>query len=341
MRRTSRKARLGKLEKKILLYLLEKERRNKRRRAALTPEVMRTAKPGAELVFLEFIKTPQLCSEVLDDFEEELKFYLVKGRTPVRKGVWTYKQREHNIHRSLMRLLEASLLSLRFVTFRGKDRPGYWLTDRGRGVAEALLMGEKLKEIEKKIEELTRDGRNVARDALLALKEQRAKEGVLPFATQEQVREALWQVSTDVFESRELFDRFWTKRRLGRELKSAGCMSFTKRLDAKVVRVYDLTGATGFSPGEMLKKALAYIRTVERLAHAESGHIQEALWELYGKYYQNQEQFNRFWTKKRIGALMHKLGFKQMRRYDSYHKTLYWTYEIRSVPPDSYYDYPS
>jgi len=160
---------------------------------------------------------------------------VLKDTTKDAINIWKIENEEKLYWRAFHRLkrrgyvapvaipIKLSLLlgTPQMTEIRKRANPYWTLTEKGRKAALKILREEK------KEEQL--------REALKLL----AKEGKTE-ATLDAVREKLWEVSKELFSSREEFQKYWTKRRLGLALRRSGIKQKLDWLKKKKVRLYIL-----------------------------------------------------------------------------------------------------
>jgi len=237
------------------------------------------------------------------------RHYTITGEAGVFAQL--YLRFDKNMYSVLRRLHRRGLITKHYITFRGRLMLYVGLTERGRKVAEALKerYGNALLRMLDVERSLRRISDNDMLDgAIKHLKKRFAEEGKPPLATPQQLLDAIWEVEHGVYgDFRELFDAYWNKRRLSKEMNSRGYKLVLKRVDGKRVYVYELVGV------EDLKVALYYLVAVQRSFQPDYANILTALW-VTSEQVQSKEDFAKYWTPERVGRLMAKLGFKLTRR---------------------------
>ena len=237
------------------------------------------------------------------------RHYTITGEAGVFAQLYFYFDR--TLYSVLRGLHRRGLITKHYTTFGGRLMLYVGLTERGRKVAEALKerYGDtllRMLDVERSLKHIS--GNDMLDGAIKHLKKRFAEEGKPPLATPQQLLDAIWETEHDVYGNfRELFDEHWNKRRLSREMDSRGYKLVLKRVDGKRVYVYELVGL------EDLKVALYYLVAVQRSFQPDYANILTALW-VTSEPVQSKEDFAKYWTRKRVGKLMAKLGFKLTRR---------------------------
>lgn len=161
-----------------------------------------------------------LLAHMYDEYEIHYDAILPKRLQP--KEV----KKERACKKVISRLIKAGLIEPVFLTPRPNPVLGYHffrLTEKGRRMAE---------EIRRK----HRDSQEMAKDVEKAVQLLRAQG--FRQATFNQIRELLWRLSHEKFASREEFEAYWNRTRLGLSLRGLGVNQVRKRQGGRIKRVY-------------------------------------------------------------------------------------------------------
>lgn len=217
--------------------------------------------------------------------EEEEKPLMTGAVTP-----WDFARRHGYFKKSVLRCLQRLDGFVEVCRLRRRERVWVRLTDRGRALAIQYAAPEQ------------------QLDAAVAhLRKVCAERGQPPFATAEELLEAVWNCSVH---DRRLFEKVWNKRKLCAEMRKRGYRVFLKKVDGKRVRFYVLV--PGQADVEDIVAAIARLKNAG-LEKASVDDILAALWETAGHKFPDKTALALYWTEKRVGKTMRALGVEQKR----------------------------
>jgi hypothetical protein len=223
---------------------------------------------------------------------------------PLNEYAHDYTVRRVSAWRAVCRLLERRFILKRTIVLGARKFTGFRLSVLGRKVAKRLRFETRLDELRKvEGEHLDSAVREVRKEFL--------RLGQPPLATPEQILEALWNATSEWYErDRKTFEEYWTKRKLGAEMKRKGYRLIRRRQNGKNAWAYGLVKEE--QNLQELKAALLYLHRLG-FSNVEVPHIQTAIWLLWKDVYASPEVVKSFWNGKTTGNLMRKLGFKPRR----------------------------
>ena len=291
---------LSDLQKKILITMLNREEERLKKHGKLSEDPVLAGHRGRRIL-------PRTLMSDLAEMEKEREPY------SATQFAVKYDVIDHDARRALKALCEKHLLIDHILIFRNRTKRMYELTDRGRALAKRLRFHDKIERLERE-GKLEGELKRQLEAALKALKKRLAEKAKPPFATPEEVLEALWENSKEWYEGeRSLFDEFWSKKKLGKIMKSLGFELVREILNGKRAWIYILR-----DPEEDafdMTVALAYLRKAQNLSNVDYWCILAALWLTTGqKKYSSKEALLAYWTRKRVGRLLKSMGFKSHRK---------------------------
>jgi hypothetical protein len=227
---------LGRLQRKILVALLGLE---ERRKSEPLPDEIEND-PVLRYLFRELVPRGDLYEELNEEIVNKAKHGMSLGLFDPVLWAKRYKASMAHYARALKHLHRLGLVNPVEVRPVKTVVHGFRLTNRGREVAERIRFEEKARINKYEVEKLEEEGKDYVMKALLVMKAQRMQDQQPSQVTLDEIRETLWQVSKDTFKSREQFERYWTKKRLGRDLRILGYKQKQKRSEGKEMWIYDL-----------------------------------------------------------------------------------------------------
>jgi DNA-binding MarR family transcriptional regulator len=222
-----------------------------------------------------------------------------------------YTARKNAVERAIRQLCMKGLVACHRSRRRGKVGISYTLTEEGELLAKKLRFEENVEGL-KREGKLEEELKGQLETALKNLRQKLNDEKKPPFVTPSKVLDAMWDCNSQWYEGeRSIFDQFWNARKLGRMMKNRASLVY-KEVEGRLTWVYIFA-----QPDDEfdMKVALAYLRRIIGLIHADYWCILAALWLTTGrKKFPSEEALMTYWTRWRVGRTVRSLGFRAVRK---------------------------
>lgn len=323
---------LTRFEREVLLTTLRivEERSEALKNALLTGvEILVSPSLVAQFVQEKRMRDQGVAVRNVDDADVHVGAWIASGVKSLPGAVREFRSLTESISRCMRRLADRRLL-LKRVRRVKSSRVFYVLSPVGRLLAERIRA------------EGDRGMDGFLQEAVNKLWDERISGGQPPYATPEEIIEALWHNMQGLYGGeRKLFDRCWNRVTLGRKMKDGGYKLVHARLNGKQAWVYDL-----YRHEDQKRDLMAALVALRRrnFWRVRTCRIRESLWETCGTKFRSKDLLEKVWDEKRIGKLMHELGFRPHHKRDRMLEEaagayfwvykFFWCYDIRAIPKE-------
>ncbi|MBS7617354.1 hypothetical protein KEJ25_01905 [Candidatus Bathyarchaeota archaeon] len=282
------------LEREILLAMLnlEEERSEMLKGTALSGmEIMVAPSTVAEAILENRMRADGV---KVRDAGIQMGIYVATGFMEFPSAVREFRSLTESVRQCMERLRgRRLLLKMTPESRKGGYLATYVLSPMGRLLAERVK-AETDQEMDKFLWE-----------AVNRLWRERVSGSKPPYATPEEILETLWHIMQGLYgNDRELFNKYWNRVTVGRNMRRGGYELVRRRLNGKLVWVYDLYGLE--DQKRDLAAALAALKN-RSFRRVGVRRIVKALWDTCGAKFKSRDVLEKVWDGKRVGMLMERL----------------------------------